>query len=153
MTTVTMAKVRDLNATTEPRTHDLVDADGVKAAYAFPPGAWVDVPLTIATRWLVGNSGFEVKGPDGQVLKLVAQPQEAAGGRGLVLRPDQVVASLDELTIDALMSRVQARGGKLTKADGKQKMVAFLLSGGAAAAGAIDDAPAGEALGELVKAA
>lgn len=149
--TETMAQVRDLNAIDAPRTHDLTDQDGRVTAYTFHPRQHTAVPLTVATRWLVGNNGFEVLGPDGQVLKLVQQPQDAAGGRGLVLRPDQVIASLDELTQDALIARAAAKGGKFTKASGKKAVVEFLLAGGVPLEGAIDGTPEDEPLGILAK--
>lgn len=149
-TATAMAQVKDLNAVTDARRHDLMDADGKITAYDFMPGRYTEVPLALATRWLVGNIGFEVKGPDGQILKLVAQPQDAAGGRGMVLRPDQVIASLDELTQDALIARAAAKGGKFTKASGKKAVVEFLLAGGVPLEGGIDDTPENEALGVLL---
>ena len=151
MTEIAMAQVKDLNALTDARRHDLIEPDGSVKAYEFMPGRYTAVPLTVATRYLVGNSGFEVKGPDGQILKLVQQPQDAAGGRGLVLRPDQVIASLDELTQDALIARAAVLGGKFTKASGKKAVVEFLIAGPTPTAGAIDGTPEDEPLGILAK--
>lgn len=151
MTEVAMAQVKDLNATTDARRHDLLDADGKIVSFDFMPNRYTAVPLTMATRFLVGNSGFEVLGPDGQVLRLMAQPQTGAGP-GIVLRPDQVIASLDELTLDALVTRAVAKGGKFTKASGKKAVVEFLVGGAPAPAGTIDDLPEDEPLGVLAKA-
>ena len=150
MTEIAMAKVKDLNAITEVRKHDLLDADGKIVPFEFKPHQYTAVPLTMATRFLVGNSGFEVLGPDGQVLRLMAQPQTGAGP-GVVLRPDQVIAALDELTLDALVIRAVAKGGKFAKASGKKAVVEFLVGGAPAAAGAIDDLPEDEPLGVLAK--
>ena len=161
MTEIAMAKVRDLNARDEAREHDLVAADGSVKRYRFEPRQHTEMPLALATRWLVGNIGFEVLGPDGQRLALVPQAQQAAQGPGLVLRPDQVVASLDELRLEALLVRANAAGGKFARTAGKRRLIEFLLDegpapaeqGGSPRSAPIDDTPEGEKLGQLEKAA
>jgi hypothetical protein len=139
-----VAWVKDKNALNEPREHDLVWPDGKMERFAFEPRAFREIPMVLATRWLVGNGGFEVRegGPGGPILKLVAQKQEAAQGPGFVMRPDQVVATLDELTLDALLARVQKAGGTLARQAGKKALIEFLVTGDAPMD--VDRAPAGE---------
>jgi hypothetical protein len=160
MIDVAMAQVEDLNATAGnvEREHDLLAADGSVHHFTFEPRKETAVPLALATRWLVGNSGFRVK-VDGQVLKLVAPKQVAVQGPGHVMRPNEVVATLDELTLDALLARVQKAGGQggsqrsapLGRAAGKKALIEFLMTGDAPTD--VDQAPAGEPLGTLVNAA
>lgn len=153
MSNVAMARVRDLNAIDCARAHDLVDAAGKVELYTFQPRQYTEIPLALAARWLIGNKGFEVLGPDGQVLTLQTQGQETTGGNALVLRPDQVIAALDELTVESLLVRCNAKGeNRLTRSSGKKAMVEFLMHRGPAPVANIDDTPADQPLGELAKA-
>jgi hypothetical protein len=153
-----MLWVKDVNAIDETREHDLVWPDGKKDRFPFPPRKFVEIPQVLAVRWLVGNKGFEVRegGPDGQVLKMAPVAQDTARGKASIqLRNDQVIAVLDELTLEALLARVQKAGGQMTRANGKKALVDFLMTDGQPDGGndyrpaTIDDMPEGQSLGEL----
>lgn len=120
-----MCRVRDLYARERVRVHELRDADGKFEDYAFPPGQHIEIPMDIALS-LVPNEGFEVIGPDGKVLRMTALP---AGQGNAVLKPDQVVATLAELTDAALYNRARGRiGGEIvSRGWPRTQLMSFLL--------------------------
>lgn len=128
-------QVVDLTATQGPRRHEIVQ-DGRSHVYVFESA---DQPVAMPRAHaltLVGNAGFAVHEPSGQ--RLHTRP--AAAGP-LVLRPDEVVARLEELTVDALLARAQALagGGRFKRAGARRDdLIAFLIAGLAAAGGAVD---------------
>lgn len=98
-----MAQVWDATATRGPRTHEF---GGKK--WTFNPDEPTDVPLDIA-RLVAHIPEFRVIGPDGEVYRQA--PQEDTPKALPALRNDQVVASLEELTIQALRARASAWSG------------------------------------------
>jgi hypothetical protein len=143
-----MCQARDLLAVDGPRTHDFPDESGKLRSITFEPRRFVAVPMDVAMI-LVGNEGFEVRDPNGTPLK-VQKHTGPVGNQGIVLRPDEVVAKLDELSTEALLERAKRfpEGGKLKKADGRAALISFILSAGVPQQD-LDNAPAGSRLGAL----
>lgn len=140
----TTCKVRDLLALDQPRTHELPGEDGRLVSYTFKPREHLPMPMAQAMM-LVANDGFEVLDPAGKRLQVRTPGGQGGASKGIVLRPDEVVARLDELTLDALLQRATRLpgGDELKKNDGKDKVIAFMLSAGQ------DDGTDGR-LGQLV---
>lgn len=122
-----VCKVKDLFAKSTSRIHELADANGRRINVEFPVDKYVELPLTLALP-LVGNNGFEVIGPDGKILK----PARARGAETLTLDYDQTIARYSELTIEALIERARPLpgGDKLSRKDGKDAIINFILEAG-----------------------
>ena len=133
-------KVTDLLATNGPRVHDLATNPARGGArefkgFAFPDHRTaVEVPEEFALG-LVGNDGFLVVDHTGRELKAVAQAVEQAGAAPaeITMRDDQVVARLDELTKEALMTRAVAIDGDNAEAHKtKDQLIDFIRTSRAA---------------------
>lgn len=111
----------------KPRKHELI-VEGQQFLYAFEAGQRVPMPRVHALRFNLAPEGFEVTyDAAGKTIVEAAGPD--AGRAALpVLEPDQVIARLDELTLDALLNRANVLDGgeRLTKRDGKDTIMAFL---------------------------
>lgn len=127
-----MYMVRDLNAKSGERVHELMDPRTKRVSpYRFQ-NQWdgVQVPMAIALG-LVGNPGFDVKDAKGRTL----QPSRTDGNdnnSGVILRAHEVIATMDELTHEALIARANVitakmGEGKFTKAVKKEEVISFLL--------------------------
>lgn len=131
--------VRDLTATAGPRTHEVA----IGHLVTFRPGKYEPLSWEQA-RGLVGNDGFDVREtPDGSPIR----PVEHEGDFGRVqIRTDQVIATFEELTAAALVSRCEEfeAGRKFHARSSREKMIDFLmrqrLGGGAEDTEGEDDA-------------
>ena len=125
--TTPIFKALDLCAVHGPREHELLAANGRYELFRFEPRKYLELPMSIAMQ-LVGNDGFEVLDQDGQPLTL--RPAVTGNKPGIVLRPDEIVARINELHIDALVERANGkRGGEsMSKRDGREKLIAFLMA-------------------------
>lgn len=99
-----IARVWDATAVRGPRTHEFGGR-----AWTFIPGEPTEIPLAIA-RLVAHIPEFRVEGPEGEVYTATPAPAEAKAAGAPRLRNDQVVADLDELTIQALRERAQKWG-------------------------------------------
>jgi hypothetical protein len=116
-----MARVWDATATKGPREHIF---GGRK--WRFLPDEPTEIPVEIA-RLVAHIAEFTVIGPDGEQYKAVpAEPTTGKPG----LRNDQVVASLDELTLQALKARAQewADHPEHNPTAGKPEVIKFLMA-------------------------
>lgn len=127
MTEAKMLKVKDLAARDRARTHDLRDGEGNIHPTEFPPKAYKDLSASLALP-LVGNPGFEVLGLDGKPMK----PARHRAAESIMLESDQTIARYSELTIDALVerARILPGGDTLSRKDGKETLINFILEGG-----------------------
>lgn len=99
-----VARVWDATAVRGPRVHEFGGR-----AWTFIPGEPTEIPLAIA-RLVAHIPEFRVEGPEGEVYTATPAPAEAKAAAAPRLRNDQVVADLDELTIQALRERAQKWG-------------------------------------------
>lgn len=99
-----VARVWDATAVRGPRVHEFGGR-----AWTFIPGEPTEIPLAIA-RLVAHIPEFRVEGPEGEVYTATPAPAEAKASGAPRLRNDQVVADLDELTIQALRERAQKWG-------------------------------------------
>lgn len=100
-----VARVWDATAVRGPRVHEFGGR-----AWTFIPGEPTEIPLAIA-RLVAHIPEFRVEGPEGEVYTATATPAAAKAAGAPALRNDQVIADLDELTIQALRERAQKWGG------------------------------------------
>lgn len=100
-----VARVWDATAVRGPRVHEIGGRN-----WTFIPGEPTEIPLAIA-RLVAHIPEFRVEGPEGEVYTATATPAAAKAAGAPALRNDQVIADLDELTIQALRERAQKWGG------------------------------------------
>lgn len=106
------------------RVHEMI-VDGRRTAFTFKPGEKKPMPIDLALRF--NQSGFIVSDPDtGDVYE--PAPAQPAGAAALVLKANEVVARLDELTAEALLIRakVMPGGEALNRSSGKERLMAFV---------------------------
>lgn len=121
-------RVIDSAARNGSRTHEMLNEPGERTSiYTFPD--WqtaIEVPVHHAMLF-AQSPDFEVYGQDGKPIKL-RQIEGAAGSGKLVLRADETIARLDELTRDALVERVKRLpgGDKLARLKAKDMIDALL---------------------------
>lgn len=116
--------VLDRNAINQPRIHKVKGQ-----AIAFKPGQRVSLDSHVAAAFL-SSASFEVLNENGdKVSSLPKQSVSQAGvSGGINLEPGQVIASLDELTKEALIARA-ARipgGERLNARSSRNDVLAFL---------------------------
>ncbi len=99
-----IARVWDATAVRGSRVHEIGGRN-----WTFIPGNPTEIPLAIA-RLVAHIDGFRVEGPEGEVYTATPAPAEARAAGAPALRNDQVIADLDELTIQALRERAQKWG-------------------------------------------
>lgn len=149
MTDKTM-KVRDILGSEAhiARTHVLRDNTGREHTFVFPPGTHVEVPYEIALR-LIPIDGFEVL--DAKTGRRIVVDQARGQLTKLDLKPDEVIANLEELTRDSLMVRARnlPGGDKLGQGSAKSDLVAFIMTGGATPR--VDDAVEPDGVGGEIR--
>jgi hypothetical protein len=122
-------RVIDSAAKTGPRTHLMPNEPGTRdSIYTFPD--WqtaIEVPIHHAMMFAQA-ADFEVYDADGK--PLVMRNLDGVGGTGkLVLRPDETIARLDELSREALIDRAKRLpGGDKIARMKREDMLAALLS-------------------------
>lgn len=137
MTDATKVLVTDTNCKDAPRTHSVMVGDSV-VDVTFQPGEPLELEASVGMKFLV-DPAFVVQNHDGRTLRGESKPDSA--GR-VDLAPDQVIAYLDELAVDALVKRCKMipGGENKKKQDGKDSLIAF-LTGKSADAPIEDDDP------------
>jgi hypothetical protein len=129
MTSQTNLRVIDSAAKMGPRTHLMPNEPGTRdSSYTFPD--WqtaVSVPLHRAMMFAQAPD-FEVYDEDGKPLTM--RNLEGVGGTGkLVLRPDETIARLDELSREALVERAKRLpGGDKIARMKREDMLSALLA-------------------------
>jgi hypothetical protein len=121
----TKCRVWDRNAKQAARVHEPVPGITYKLRH---DGDGTEMPYEHAIKFLRDPS-FRVHDPAGNELK-IAGP--TSSGSHIELPPHQVVAGLDELTVEALINRAKVlRGGHaINKNWGKERIVDFIIAGG-----------------------
>jgi len=99
-----VARVWDATAVRGSRVHEIGGRN-----WTFIPGEPTEIPLPIA-RLVAHIEAFRVEGPEGEVYTATPAPAAAKAAGVAALRNDQVIAALDELTIQALRERAQKWG-------------------------------------------
>ena len=122
-------RVIDRAAMMGPRTHHMPNEPGTRdSQYVFPD--WqtaIEVPIHHAMMFAQAPD-FEVYDQDGKPLTM--RNLEGVGGTGkLVLRPDETIARLDELSREALIDRAKRLpGGDKISRMKREDMLAALLA-------------------------
>jgi hypothetical protein len=111
MASANTLRVIDSAAKMGPRTHSMPNEPGTReSVYTFPD--WqtaIDVPIHHAMQFAQAPD-FEVYDQDGKPLTM--RNLDGVGGTGkLVLRPDETIARLDELSREALVDRAKRLPG------------------------------------------
>lgn len=127
-----MVKVTDRNCRTRPRTH----GDGRGGQITFQPGEPREMTMADAALF-IGNDAFLVVTAEGITL---TKTEERIGDQLVMMRSDQVVAALPELTPEALAVRFEAATGSKPPAKAKREqlisaLVAARVAGAAAPKG------------------
>jgi len=111
------------------RTHQIPNGDGTATDYVFHPNRQVQMPAAHAA-FFQRHENFIVYNPQGQVLPRIpyihpAQVQDALQVR---LKEGETVATFEELTREALLSRVYQfpKGDKFKPTSKKEDLVRFL---------------------------
>lgn len=94
------------------RVHEQL-VDGVKRSFRFEHGKPLAMPKAIAMKFLRHDS-FRLTNEEGEPIEFKRaprQPDELGAGERLVLKPEETVARLDELSIPALQQRVLPHPG------------------------------------------
>lgn len=109
-----------------PRKHDFLGDDGGVISYEFKPSEKKEMATHEAAKFLK-HDHFLVTDKDGFQIKPIPKDRGEKEARP-TLGGDEIVARYDELTIDALITRVNAMpgGGQAGKAWGKKKLIEFL---------------------------
>lgn len=109
------------------RSHEIL-VDGIVKVIPFEYGKRREMPFAHAMKFLVDDA-FEVTDANGKRY-LPIPKAEANGSQGLVLKPGEVVARLDELLKDALAARcaVVPGGEQITPKTKREDMIGFLES-------------------------
>lgn len=147
-----MLQVTDTNANAAYplRKHDVLNDDGSVTTYEFCYGAATKMPLHHGMKFLVDDAFIvtDEKGHRIDPRPKRAQEQEAA----LALKPGQVVADLEELTVDALFVRCQMLPGSegMKKNTKKGDMIEFLLQSNGKSDG-VQPAAGGKGNGKLAE--
>lgn len=125
--------VIDTRATQGARTHEMVNAQGRIVQYKFPDFVTA-IPVPHSHAMLFSAiSGFEVYDKDQNQIttKTVAS---STGTAALTLRADEVIANLDELTVEALRARALKIPGNTPKTvparTRREELVAMLVKAG-----------------------
>lgn len=108
------------------RIHEMM-VDSKRTSFTFKAGEKKRLPFDVAIRFNL--PGFIVTDPrTGN--RYEPPPAAPEGGAALLLKPNEVVARLDELTLDALLVRVKVLPGgeKLTRTHGKDALAAFIAN-------------------------
>lgn len=118
--------VIDTNAQRSPRVHDL----GGGRVHQFSPGKATQMPQADAVCFLSSTS-FRVFNADGQRVTSMPEAEKFAAGKdpAVHLAPDDIVVKFSELTLEALLIRVQRMpGGEgFTEQSSREAMEAFLM--------------------------
>ena len=122
-----------------PRRHQIL-VDGGLVTYEFSPGVPTRMPEAHAMKFLA--SGFPVVDEKDRSVKGFRKSEP--DGSVPALAPDEVIASLDELTQEALLVRAQAApGGEAFKRGAKKSdLIDFLVASGGLASS--DEQPASD---------
>lgn len=103
-------RVLDKTAIHGKRIHELPNGKGGYDRHTFEPDTYLTLPPHAASP-LIGNDAFVVETSDGIVLRPIVETVGRGEGEAkITLSPDQVIASLDELTKDALYLRARNAG-------------------------------------------
>lgn len=139
-----IARVWDATAVRGARTHEIGGRN-----WTFIPGEPTEIPLAIA-RLVAHIEAFRVEGPEGEVYTATPAPAAAKAVGAPALRNDQVIADLDELTIQALRERAQKWGDHPGFDPGLSKgaLVRFIMERQAEAAARPPEAAAGDPAGD-----
>ena len=116
---------KNCNPADPERAHEMI-IDGVKKVFPFQYGKRREMPFGHAMKFLVDDA-FEVTDEGGKRYMPIPKPEKGGAG-GLVLKPGEVVARLDELLKDALHARcAMAPGGESVPARAsREDMIGFL---------------------------
>jgi hypothetical protein len=121
-------QARDLNTELGPRTHTFAGfgPDSTDLDISFEKGRkWRAVPRAIGMK-LAAIEGFEVRDSDGRAFVIRTETKQKTAT--VHLAPDEVIARLDELTMQALARRVQETTKFAPPKDAKREdMIAVLL--------------------------
>ncbi|WOF74139.1 hypothetical protein QMT40_001786 [Parvibaculaceae bacterium PLY_AMNH_Bact1] len=112
------------------RTHEM-PFEGRTVPITFKYDTPRELPFALAIKFLKTPS-FVCTDEEGTPIPfdgIPKQPGELQAGEELQLQPNEVVAKLDELTVDALVLRanVLPDGEKLNKRSGKDNLIAFIV--------------------------
>ena len=124
-TTKNLWKVRDKNATTGARTHDILGTQ-----YALSADDWTLMPEDHAVFFLK-DTAFQVVDARGDIVPPMPEGAVEGGGREKAqLRPGEVIANFEELTKEALLARAKNRPGRaaITSSMTKPELLKFLHS-------------------------
>lgn len=123
-----MYGVEDLNATRVgvERAHDIIVA-GEIITYPFRPRHSTKMPFAHAVKFLK-NKAFRVTDASGKVYEPIAEAKPEARA-SLSIADDEVIARLDELTVESLAIRANALDGGegFKKSSRKADIMAFLI--------------------------
>lgn len=111
------------------RTHSL-QIDGAIQEFTFKYPKPLELDRSIAMKFLKAE-GFTVKDHDGKVIDRVPdQPDPLAPARPFILKEDQVVASLSELSTEALLTRchMERDGEQFTASSPRGRLIGFLVT-------------------------
>lgn len=108
------------------RVHEMM-VDGKRTAFTFKSGEKKRLPFDVAIRFNL--PGFIVTDPR-TGSRYEPPPEAPESGAVQQLKPGEVVARLDELTIDALLIRVKVLpgGDKFSRTHGKEALAAFIAN-------------------------
>lgn len=119
-----MFKVRDTGAIGAPRTHIMIDENGREHPITFPNSFdSISVPYRYALKF-AAIDGFVVLDGAGRQIKAVSTRRTM----NFELKPNQVVATFDELKHEALVARAKQAGGNVSKQTKVEDLIAFLIS-------------------------
>ena len=113
------------------RSHEIItgmDGDiAITKSYEFTPHQRVEMPFEHAVKFLPHDAFIVTKDEEGKE-RFDPTPSKPSEGATIKIAPNQVIANLSELTVDALVIRSNqvAGGEKLRKQDGKDTLIAFL---------------------------
>jgi hypothetical protein len=111
------------------RTHSLL-IDGAITEFTFKYPKPLILERSIAMKFLKAE-GFTVKDHDGKSIDRVPdQPDPLAPAKPFVLKEDQVVASLNELATEALLTRchMERDGEQFTASSPRGRLIGFLVN-------------------------
>lgn len=114
----------------DDREHQIL-VDGVARTFKFKAGKPTALPPEIAVKFLKTDT-FKLTDEKGTVLPwrgVPRQPDELQAGEKLILKPEEVVANLDELHDDALWLRVaQLPGGEKANREDRDAMISYIIT-------------------------
>jgi hypothetical protein len=111
------------------REHVLI-VDGIERSFTFQFPKPLELPRAVAMKFLK-SEGFRVTEMNGkEVARIPDQPDPLSAQRPFILKEDQVVAALNELTSDALATRanMEIGGEKFDSVSRRVDMIRFLTA-------------------------